>query len=59
MHDQLNFRIIESKSAFLWYILIVYLAYTIDCVAALKFHVFMQSFWIVKNTFYIEVNAEI
>ena len=43
MPDQLNFRVIGSKSAFLGYLLIVYLAYTIDCVAAQKLHVFMQS----------------
>ena len=36
-------RVIGFKSAFLWYILIVYLSYTIDCVAAKKLHVFMQS----------------
>ena len=34
MPDQFNLRLIGSKSAFLRYILIVYLAYTIDYVAA-------------------------
>ena len=43
MPDQFYFRVIGSKSAFLGYILIVYLACTIDCVAAQKLHVFMQS----------------
>ena len=43
MPDQFNLRVIGSKSAFLWYILIVYLVYTIDCVAVQKLHVFMQS----------------
>ena len=43
MPDQFKLRVIGSKSAFLRYILIVYLAYTIDCVAAQKLHVFMQS----------------
>ena len=42
MPDQFNFRVIGSKSAFLKYILIVYIAYTIDCVAAQKLHVIMQ-----------------
>ena len=40
MPDQFNLRVIGSKSAFLRY---VYLAYTIDCVAAQKLHIFMQS----------------
>ena len=43
MPDQFNLRVIECKSAFSWYILIITLAYTIDCVAAQKLHVFMQS----------------
>ena len=43
MPHQFNLCVIGSKSAFLRYILIVYLAYTIDCVAAQKLHVFMQS----------------
>ena len=43
MPDQFNLRVIGSKSAFLWYILILYLAYTTDCVAAQNLHVFMQS----------------
>ena len=34
MPDQLNLRVIRFKSVFLWYILIVYLSYTNDCVAA-------------------------
>ena len=38
-----NLRVIGSKSAFSRYILIVYLEYTIDCVASQKLHVFMQS----------------
>ena len=41
--DQFNVCVIVSKSACLWYILIVYLAYIIDCVASQKLHVFMQS----------------
>ena len=43
MPDQFNLHVIRSKSAFLWYILIVHLTYTIDCVAAQKLPVFMQS----------------
>ena len=43
MPAQLKLRVIRSKSVFLRYILIVYLAYTIDCVPAKKLHVFMQS----------------
>ena len=43
MPDQFNLCVIGSKSAILGYILIVYLAYTIDCVAAQKLHVFIQS----------------
>ena len=43
MPDQFNRRVIGSKSAILCYILIVYLAYIIDCVAAEKLHVFMKS----------------
>ena len=38
--DQFNIRVNGSKSAFLWHILIVYLAYIIDCVAVQKLHVF-------------------
>ena len=46
MSDQINLCVIGShisKSAFLPYILIVYLTYTIDSVVAQKLHVFMQS----------------
>ena len=43
MPDQFNLHVIGSKSAFFLYILIVYLVYTIDSVAAQKLHVFMQS----------------
>ena len=42
MPTQFNLRVIGSKSAFLWYISRVCLAYTIDCVAAQKLYVFMQ-----------------
>ena len=43
MPDQFILRVIGSKSAFSYYILIVYLSYAIDCVATQKLHVFMQS----------------
>ena len=43
MPDQFNLRVIGSKAVFVWYILTVYLVYTIDCVAVQKLHVFMQS----------------
>ena len=43
MPDQFNLCVIGSNSEFFWFILIVYLAYTIDCFAAQNLHVFMQS----------------
>ena len=61
MPDQFNLCVIRSKSAFLRYILIAYLAYTIDCVAAQKLHVLCSHdpFWTVKNMLYMEINAVI
>ena len=69
MPDQFNLLVIWSKSA-LFVIhfnglfsdkIMNYIVNYIDCVAAQKLHVFMQSRPVltVKNTFYIEINAVI